>query len=183
MAKQERFDPFTIRIADLGEVAKRLDFDIGSALLAELLGRDESVYSPGSRDGAATLMISAVGENVFIKGHIEVQVDFECGRCLAKRTRVVEVPLDWSFLPEERYREAAAHDEIELTAEDLDVSFYSGGEIDLRAIVAEAIVLSLEPYPNCESDCEVEGEAVAKASENVDLRWLPLLEMTEKKAN
>ena len=182
MAKVDRSDPFTVRVASLEEVAQQFTLHLEKAALGDLLGREERVYRPGEAGVSGELMISRTGENIFVKGRVQTSLEFSCVRCLSENSRAVEVPIEWSVLPEATYREAAAAEEIELSAEDLDVSFYSGDVIDLRDIVREAIVLELEPHPTCEADCELETLA-ADASEgsNVDPRWLPLLELKRKK--
>ena len=38
-------------------------------------------------------------------------------------------------------------EEVELSAEDLDVIFHDGREIDLAAAVADELSLALDPYP------------------------------------
>ncbi|MFU8806559.1 MAG: YceD family protein, partial [Bradymonadaceae bacterium] len=76
-------------------------------------------------------------------------------------------------------------EEIELSAEDLDVSFYEGDLIDLRDLIREAVLLELPVFPNCSEElrdaCDaayqanVGAETLEKNEDNkIDLRWSAL---------
>jgi uncharacterized protein len=87
-----------------------------------------------------------------------------------------------------------AGEEVELTAEDLDVVTYSGETIALDDIVRDELVLEVPIVPLCSEDCPgispppardaKQGEASATEEAAIDPRLLPLLrlkKMNEKK--
>jgi len=43
----------------------------------------------------------------------------------------------------------AAEEEVELSEDELDVTFYDGAAVDLGEAVAETLLLNLDPYPRC----------------------------------
>ena len=97
----------------------------------------------------------------------------------------LQVELAWTFLPAERYRsESAANDEVELTEEDLDVSFYDGESIDLKDVLREAVLLEIDAYPSCPTECAevpvTESANGQSAEDAIDPRWAPLMALKRK---
>lgn len=97
----------------------------------------------------AEVIVNRLGEEVWIKGQMNVRLSVICSRCL----RPFEFPLDLTFdliyLPEEL-------DEIkeELEEEDINRLFYYNRQINLRDIILEQINLAFPLKPLCSEDCE-----------------------------
>lgn len=71
-------------------------------------------------------------------------------RCVATGTPVkeqVSTPLSLRCVPLARLEAAEAEAEVELDSADLDVIGYERGAVDLGEIVAESLVLALDPWP------------------------------------
>ena len=120
-----------------------------------------------------------------MKGKVELGLAYTCCRCLAKNERLLQAELDLTFLPLARYRsESTGNKEVELTEEDLDISFYEGDEIDLKDVIREAILLEVEAYPSCPDACPEAERFVSTAEDNeeefIDPRWAPLKALQRK---
>lgn len=85
------------------------------------------------------------GEAVIAKGRIEATLSQSCVASGVPVTEQVREPFTLRF-----EREPAAEmpqEEIELSAEDCDVIFFTGERIDMGEAVAETLSLSMNPYP------------------------------------
>lgn len=93
---------------------------------------------------AADYAIRRDASGVVAHGHLSAAVTQNCsvtGEPLPVR---VEEDFAIRFLPEP---DSAAPDEIELSEDECDTVFYTGGAIDLGEAAAETLLLSLDPFP------------------------------------
>ena len=105
------------------------------------------VASAAVRGGA-----SRKREEVRLRGLIETEVELLCDRCLAATGVPLAVEFDTSFVPQEA--EAAKAENVELLKEDLLLSAYEGGAVDLDELVREQILLALPSRHLCREDCK-----------------------------
>jgi uncharacterized protein len=87
---------------------------------------------------------------VHVKGHLNVRLALECGRCLDPITLPLDQDLDLFFLP---HREGEEEDEVELSDRDLVVGYYQGDRLDLGEVVREQIFLSVPMKRLCQDGC------------------------------
>lgn len=167
-----------IVIRELREGSNPLRFTIPAADLAAIVNDLDELYS-AERDGEVDLDLQKYSELMHLTGTVHAPIRFSCARCLAERTRELNIPIHWTLLP--KSGQADETEEIELNEDDLDTSFYEGEEIDLGELAREAILLELEPIPRCAPDenCDTSGfvtEAVDGTTEETkeDPRWAPL---------
>lgn len=132
-------EPRTVRIsADAGEraaLARRFDL-IGVARLEadfQLRREDGGVRVTGRVTGAVTQACSVTGEPL---------------------AAVIAEAVDLRFVPD-----VGAAEEVELTADALDVLPIEGGAIDLGEAAAETLALALDPFPRA-----ADADAVLKAA-------------------
>ncbi len=86
-------------------------------------------------------------------------LQLECGRCLGPVERPLDEALDLVYLPQcpvpaasgSRPRENGS--ERPLEASDMNVSFYEGDSLDLRATFREQVHLAVPVKPLCSEDC------------------------------
>ncbi len=87
-------------------------------------------------------------EEVFFSGSVEGDLQGLCIRCLE------EYPLhlfrEFSFVLAPQRVLAR---EVELTPDDLALSFYEGEEIDLSPLIREQVILALPSHPLCQEGC------------------------------
>lgn len=95
------------------------------------------------------LLAKKASGGVAISGGLQGSVSVSCSRCL------VEIPLDISrdFFYECRPSEAMEEKE-ELSRDSVDIHYYTGGEIDISALVQEQLALALPMRPLCKEDCK-----------------------------
>lgn len=173
-----------IVIRELREGSNPIRFTISASSLDGIVKSMDELYASRS-DGEADLDVQKYNELMHVRGLVVAPVRFECGRCLAERERTFEIPLDWTLMPK-KHIDNPSKEEIELSTDDLDTSFYEGEELDLAELAREAILLELDPIPRCDANesCAAD-DYLSIPDENsapkADPRWGPLQEMLEKK--
>ena len=128
-----------IRVSELDDQGLRID-DV--AALAQGLSE------PSWRLDAASLEVEAEGSDVFVRGHVAVEVPQTCSRCAEVFPLRVETDVDARLTPK-----PPQGDSVELGAKDLDLDFYSNDQIDLTRIVETETSLALPMKSLCRSDC------------------------------
>jgi uncharacterized metal-binding protein YceD (DUF177 family) len=111
--------------AERAAVAKRLD----------LLGLERL---------EAALTLRCEGEKVRAEGRLRASVTQACVASGEPVPATVDEKIALLFQPEPK---GTPDEELELSAEDLDVIFHDGREIDLGTAIADELSLALDPYP------------------------------------
>jgi uncharacterized protein len=123
----------------------------------------------------ADLTVRLIGDEILIQGEVTARLSFVCSRCLIPFEFPVASKFDLVYLPEEL--DALSE---ELSDEKIDQMYYSGRQLDLRAVVLEQLNLTFPAKPlcsvGCEGLCAVCGELIrdAKCSclvKESDPRW------------
>ncbi len=123
---------------DFAVVKKKRDFDVQQPGVS--LGRDIEV--------AGTLSVSE--KDVFLSGKIKTELTLQCSLCLEPFQFPVESKVTAHFVP----REQPGHQEVELSASDIDIEYYDGNRIDISQPVHDQIFLALPFVPVCREDCK-----------------------------
>lgn len=97
----------------------------------------------------AELTVRLAGDEIFVQGEVRARLSFICSRCLTPFEFPVASRFDLVYLPEEI--DALSE---ELTDEKIDQMFYSGRQLDLRAVVLEQLNLTFPAKPLCSAECE-----------------------------
>lgn len=111
--------------AELAAVAERLD----------LLGLERL---------EAVLTFHSEGARLRAEGRLRAAVTQSCVATGEPVPAMIDEKIALLFLPEPA---GTPDEEVELSAEDLDVIFHDGREIDLAAAMADELSLALDPYP------------------------------------
>lgn len=110
----------------------------------------------------ADLTVRLSGDEILVQGRITARLSFVCSRCLTPFEFPVASRFDLVYLPEEIDGLSE-----ELTDEKIDQMFYSGRQLDLRAVVLEQLNLTFPAKPLCATGCEgicaVCGEIIREA--------------------
>jgi uncharacterized protein len=93
--------------------------------------------------------IRKVDKTVFLHGTVETTIHIPCSRCLETATLPVNVPFRYTLVP----AATESREEIELTEEDLEYSFYEGETVDCDPLIYEQIVLQIPMKALCREDC------------------------------
>ena len=134
----------------------------------------------------------AMDQGIRIQGTLSLSYVLTCGRCTVERTREAEVPIHWILMPQEELTkdQLRPHELIELSTDDLDVSFFSEDEVDLSELVREAVLLFLDPNSACgEEECDarltelLKTQREADSKDPIDPRWADLAKLKSKLKN
>lgn len=98
----------------------------------------------------ATFFLTKTSGAVYIKGSFSALVDICCSRCLESVALPIGADFEYTMMP----LKVETAEEIELKAEDLEISFYEGDFIDLAPIVREQIILQIPMKVLCREDCK-----------------------------
>lgn len=167
---------------------RHLDFEVVGKELSDLLSGTDFTLVDKLELSAD---IERLGSTFRIVADLKTTIAYTCGRCLEKREQSLEIETDWVLMEKGEFaKKYATNEEIELSAEDLDVSVYQGDEIDLTDLVRESILLELPTYARCpegdaQCDADFEKNVGKKALEKnddaaVDLRWSALKDLQLK---
>jgi len=99
----------------------------------------------------AQVKIKKSGQSVWINGKVETTLRVQCVRCLKEFSSPISTAFDLTLHP---VKEAPSDEEVELGSEEMESSFFEGGEIHLSEIACEQIFLELPYQPLCQEGCK-----------------------------
>jgi DUF177 domain-containing protein len=92
---------------------------------------------------------------VLIDGTVQTTVRMACSRCLTPFAIDIESDFSATAMPEtEAMADTAAADDIELTADEMNVIIYHGDSIDLGHEISQQIIMALPFKPLCRETCK-----------------------------
>lgn len=97
-----------------------------------------------------TFNITRASSTVFIKGGLSATLNLACSRCLED----VMLPVSGDFAYTMEPKKPENREEVELEAEELEISYYEGDFIDLAPIIYEQVILQIPLKPLCSEDCK-----------------------------
>ncbi len=146
---------FRIHIGSITEQGLDLDQREDAAslpLLSEVAGEAEVIFTHPIH---ARIHARLSGKTVLIDGRAESKVRLPCSRCLEPFDINIDTNFSGTAVPEiPAMDDAAAVDDIELAAKDMEVIVYSGDYIDLGDEIAQQIIMSLPFKPLCRDACK-----------------------------
>lgn len=95
-------------------------------------------------------LITNTAGTVFIKGSFSALINVCCSRCLENTILPVGSDFAYTFIP----AKSEPNEELELTAEDLETSYYQGDFIDITPVICEQIILQIPIKVLCKEDCK-----------------------------
>jgi len=135
-----------IKVADIPVEGLKVELSEDAEALG---GLGDDIRPSGPVKGVFSLKLT--GDTVFVSGKVSAAVELDCSRCGKAFIRQVKADLAVDLNPVEAL---AGEEEKELHAGDMEVGFYSGGEVDLTALLAEQIALNLPMKPLCSEGCQ-----------------------------
>jgi len=94
--------------------------------------------------------ITKTSTTVFIKGELSAVIDSNCSRCLENASVPIGGNFAYTLVPDK----TETREDIELTAEDLEISHYSAEFIDFASIICEQILLQIPIKKLCSEECK-----------------------------
>lgn len=136
-------DPFCHRVAiDRICDGERLELVAGEEERRAIAKRF-GLLSLNRLEAAATL--ERDGPRIRALGRIRAELEQSCVATGEPVREIVDEPFELVFVPEPAT--PAPDEEIELSGEECDTVFYSGGAIDLGSAIADTLALAIDPYP------------------------------------
>lgn len=96
------------------------------------------------------LTLSRAGDTVAVRGRLAGALSFICSRCAESSPFTLDYTFSHLFIEEIGRPKVPAGVE---DPEDLDVTMFTGAEIDLEPLVGEELALALPVVPLCNEDC------------------------------
>ena len=98
---------------------------------------------------ALTLFILRDKDDVLVRGRVRSCVPLTCSRCLEPFPMTVEADTDVRFIPRPQLR----GEDFELSADDLELDFYTENLLDLDRLIETETSLRLPMKPLCDEGC------------------------------
>lgn len=99
----------------------------------------------------AIIKVIKKGNDVFLNGMVECNVELQCSRCLNPFRLTIISPLDIVFRPANEIAQEGCY---ELQRDELDIGFYRDNIIDIDDIVIEQMALNMPMKPLCDIECK-----------------------------
>jgi uncharacterized protein len=100
--------------------------------------------------GTAELLENTQGE-VRVRGHLQVEIEAECDRCLGTARFPLDTNFDLFYRP---MSDIAREEEIEIDEGEAEIGFYEDGGMELEDVLREQILLQLPMQRICQDDCK-----------------------------
>lgn len=177
-----------IALKELSEGSNHFAFDVPADEFDRWVHEADELYHGAGQPCHVEVTVDRYDDLLTIRGRARAPLRFECARCLADRSTEYNESLRWTLVPQRVVAggDVRPEEEVELSSDDLDVSFYSGDEFDVAELLRETILLELEPCPRCPVD-ECEGDRYLSApseveeTPDIDARWAALAALRDKK--
>ncbi len=108
---------------------------------------NDALGTPASRL-ELDVLISLKHEVVMVEGRLTAATPDVCGRCGAVVEVVVELALTLRYVPEGTHL-GPEEGVLAVDESDMDLGWYSGAELDLAAVLTEAVAVALPPVLRC----------------------------------
>ena len=138
-----------LNVHEIEEVAKELVYEESTDSLDGVLRHGQVCDFEFPVPATVTVAYYRAGQELFFQGHLDGGVIGHCARCLEEYRFELGKDFFVVLVPK-----ADLPAEVELSDDDLDLSFYQGDQIDLSPLVREQIILALPTRPLCREDCE-----------------------------
>ena len=138
-----------LNVHEIEEAAKELVYEESTDSLNALLLHGQVCDFEFPAAAEVRVDYYRAGQELFFQGRIEGSVIGHCARCLEEYTFDLGKDFFIALVPK-----ADLPGEVELTDDQLDLSFYEGDQIDLSPLVREQIILALPTRPLCRDDCK-----------------------------
>ena len=97
--------------------------------------------------------LERVKEKILCDGTCEVEVAFDCSRCLEDGFKFISARTQLILLEKKEVEPDLPEEEEELTEEEIN-TFFISKIIDLNELLGDLFLSELPPWPICDSDCK-----------------------------
>lgn len=113
-----------------------------------------AVEIPAGSDITIDLQLESVLDGILVSGTATYDTTFECSRCLAESNESAAANFQELFLYPERTVAHLASEAIEISDEADEEYIVNDEQVDLEAVIRDAVLLDLPLAPLCRQDCE-----------------------------
>ncbi len=138
-----------VRVDRIPEEGLDLDEVLTERWVNDALGEGSPVKA--SADGRLVVHIAKAERVVHVRGRATVGLAGSCVRCLGATELALDVPIEVAIFP--KGEEPVAAPDGEVANEDMGVSTYDEGVVDLAGVVHDEVFLELPMNPLCKEDC------------------------------
>ncbi len=108
--------------------------------------------SPLEATGTAELLGNTLGE-IRVQGHLKVEMEAECDRCLETARFPVDAGFDLFYRPAP-VNSSQHHEEVAIDPGESEIAFYNGDGLELNEILREHVLLTLPMQWVCSETCK-----------------------------
>ncbi len=94
--------------------------------------------------------VRRIKETVFVEGGLSTSAEAPCCRCLETARLPLRASFKYTFSP----APSEPQEEVELSADDLELAYYEEDTIDLDRVIYEQIMLQMPIKPLCTETCK-----------------------------
>lgn len=106
--------------------------------------------APGERAHYKAHLERSSGE-VLVTGDVSVKLRLTCARCLKEYDIILKAAIDCTYAPAEQVEDSHAH---ELKHDELDMGFYTEGQLNMDEVAQEHVALNVPMRPLCGESCK-----------------------------
>jgi DUF177 domain-containing protein len=179
--KEPSTDVFTIDIVRLKD---SVNFSRDIPLLWLEARLSDCEYEVEPIDGSIEFEIEPVNNGVLVDGEVDVNIETNCGICLAKTTLHLTASARTCLQPKPDDEENEEESEKEMTVEELDVECYQDNLVVLDEFIGDTIMLEMPMTPTCGDNCPgLNGARSIELKPKIDPRLAPLANIKIEKEN
>jgi uncharacterized protein len=108
--------------------------------------------SPLHARGTAELLGNTLDE-IRVKGHLKVEMEAECDRCLETARFPIDADFDLFYRPAPEPA-TLHHEEVAIDPGESEIAFYDGGGLELNEVLREHVILTLPMQWVCSETCK-----------------------------
>jgi uncharacterized protein len=142
---------FRLKVEDIPEEGLKLNWEEPLDSLRSYLSGLTSIDFDFEAPLHAEATITKMGKSYLIQGNVRTLLRLRCARCLKEFSHPLSSSFDLSLHP---LKAAGLEEDVELGEEDMESSFFEGGEIRLSEVACEQIFLEIPYQPLCAGDCK-----------------------------
>jgi uncharacterized protein len=141
----------TLKLDEIPEEGLDLSWEEEVSSLSTYLKSLSSIDFDFETPMQSEVKIKRAGRSVLIKGKVQTTLRLQCVRCLREFSYPLSTTYELTLHP---LKEAPSEEETELGSEEMESSFFEGGEIHLSEIACEQIFLEIPYQPLCQQGCK-----------------------------
>jgi len=142
---------FTLKLDEIPEEGLDLKWNEEVSSLATYLKNLSNIDFDFETPLQSEVKIMRAGGSILITGEVQTTLRLQCVRCLKEFPYPLSTTFELTLHP---LKEAPSEEETELGSEEMESSFFEGGEIHLSEIACEQIFLEIPWQPLCQQGCK-----------------------------